>query len=522
MARRGENIRKRKDGRWEGRYIKARTPEGKIQWGYVYGTVYAEVKRVLIQKKAEAGFYNLKRTDLTFEALAEVWLHSQRNAVKESTYAHYSYTLHKYLLPVLSKVPVASLEESFLEQAMQQIIAPIDAAHKPLGNSSARECLSMLRRICKYAAHLRLIRPMELEVALPKAIGKISAPLSPAEQQRLYQYVQENPTPRKIGLLLGLELGLRIGEICGLQWGDFDLKLETLKINRTVCRISCGNGHTKVVIQTPKTRTSRREIPIPKQLLIMLKKLRGCVSNAAWFLSGNESKPTEPRCYRKSIKAYEEQTYQLSEGDCVFIDCRKAYSHSTSDNLWSLQWCHFYAPSLPAVYEKYKERGGRPVFHPADIKPFTTLLTDIYDLASSSDYIRDMRINEKLGTLLTLLMEQSWHPESMTVSRKRLELAAVKEYLDEHYTEKIALDDLSEHFFINKFYLSKIFRETYGTTVNNYLISKRITRAKQLLRFTDMTVDEVGAAVGMGDANYFSRMFRKVEGISPREYRKQW
>ncbi len=154
---------------------------------------------------------------------------------------------------------------------MQQIITPTDAAHKPLGNSSARECLSMLRRICKYAAHLRLIRPIELEVALPKAIDKISAPLSPAEQQRLHQYVQANPTPRKIGLLLGLELGLRIGEICGLQWGDFDLKLGTLKINRTVCRISCGNGHTKVVIQTPKNRTSRREIPLPKQLLIMPK-----------------------------------------------------------------------------------------------------------------------------------------------------------------------------------------------------------------------------------------------------------
>ena len=142
---------------------------------------------------------------------------------------------------------------------------------------------------------------------------------------------------------------------------------------------------------------------------------------------------------------YEGMTYELSVGDCVFIDCRKAYSHSTSDNLWSLQWCHFYAPSLPAVYEKYKERGGRPVFHPADIKPFTTLLTDIYDLASSSDYIRDMRINEKLGTLLTLLMEQSWHPESMTVSRKRLELAVVKEYLDEHFTEKIVLEELAEN-----------------------------------------------------------------------------
>ena len=131
--------------------------------------------------------------------------------------------------------------------------------------------------------------------------------------------------------------------------------------------------------------------------------------------------------------SYEGQTYQLSEGDCVFIDCRKAYSHSTSDNLWSLQWCHFYAPSLPAVYEKYKERGGRPVFHPDDLASFTSILTDIYDLASSADYIRDMRINEKLGTLLTLLMEQSWHPESVTVSRKRMELVEIKNYLDEHY-----------------------------------------------------------------------------------------
>ena len=219
---------------------------------------------------------------------------------------------------------------------------------------------------------------------------------------------------------------------------------------------------------------------------------------------------------------YEGEEYELTAGDGVFIDCRKAYSHSTSDKLWSLQWCHFYAPSLPAVYEKYKERGGRPVFHPADIASFVSILTELYNLASASDYIRDMRINEKLGVLLTLLMEQSWHPESVTISRKRLELATVKAYLDEHYTKKIALDDLEERFFINKFYLSKIFKETYGTTINNYLISKRITRAKQLLRFTDLTVDEIGAAVGMADANYFSRMFRKVEGSSPREYRKQW
>lgn len=118
--------------------------------------------------------------------------------------------------------------------------------------------------------------------------------------------------------------------------------------------------------------------------------------------------------------SYEGQTYQLHLGDCVFIDCRKAYCSSTSEKFWSLQRCHFYAPFFLAVYEKYKERGGQSVFHPDNLIPFLSLLTDLYDFASSFDYIQDMWINEMLGTLLTLLMEQSWHSESLMVSRKRI------------------------------------------------------------------------------------------------------
>lgn len=108
----------------------------------------------------------------------------------------------------------------------------------------------------------------------------------------------------EIGLLLGFQLGLRIGEICGLKWGDFDLSAGTVTIQRTVTRISCGNGHTKVVVQSPKTQNSHREIPIPKSLLRVLKKLSEDFSSGTWFLSGNEEKPVEPRCYRKSIYGY--------------------------------------------------------------------------------------------------------------------------------------------------------------------------------------------------------------------------
>lgn len=219
---------------------------------------------------------------------------------------------------------------------------------------------------------------------------------------------------------------------------------------------------------------------------------------------------------------YDGRKYSLKLGDCVFIDCRKTYSHSTSDCLWSLSWCHFYAPFMPAIYEKYKERGGLPVFHPEKPDAFQKIFVQLYELAASSDYIRDMRINESLSALLTLLMQESWNPDHVAVSKKRMELAAVKAYMDEHYTQKLTLDDLEAQFFINKYYLLKIFKETYGMTISSYLISKRITRAKQLLRFTQMTIDEVGCAVGMDGAGYFSRMFKKAEGISPKEYRKQW
>lgn len=105
-------------------------------------------------------------------------------------------------------------------------------------------------------------------------------------------------------MLLQMELGLRIGEVCGLQWGDFDFDEGIVTIRRTVCRICCGNGHTKVVIQTPKTQHSNRELPLPKPLLRTLRKLHRKYSDTTWFLSGNEERPVEPRCYRKSIQCY--------------------------------------------------------------------------------------------------------------------------------------------------------------------------------------------------------------------------
>lgn len=221
--------------------------------------------------------------------------------------------------------------------------------------------------------------------------------------------------------------------------------------------------------------------------------------------------------------SYEGESYSLSTGDMVFINCEKPYSHTTETDLWSLRWCHFNGPTMPAVYDKYKDRGGRAVFHPESPDSFTTILDSLYSLASGSDYIKDMRINEGLNSLLTLIMEQSWHPEEKgNKPLKEGSVPQIKAFIDQNYNTTITLDSLSSQFFINKYYMSRSFKDQIGMTIGEYLNSVRITHAKQLLRFSSLTIAEIAAGVGVGDPSYFSRLFKRIEGVSPDQYRKQW
>lgn len=220
---------------------------------------------------------------------------------------------------------------------------------------------------------------------------------------------------------------------------------------------------------------------------------------------------------------YEGSSHPLTKGSCVFINCRKPYAHATSQKLWKLFWVHFDGATMPGIYQKYRERGGLPAFRPKDADMYLSLLQRINEIAGAEDYIRDMHINELLAALLSLLMQSGWSPASQHGSAgSHRALSDVKAWLDQHYHEKVALDDLAERFFINKFYLARLFKEQYGSSIVNYVLSLRISRAKELLRFTDLSIEEVGAQCGIPDANYFSRAFRKIEDVSPREYRKLW
>ena len=176
---------------------------------------------------------------------------------------------------------------------------------------------------------------------------------------------------------------------------------------------------------------------------------------------------------------YEGETRVLSAGDCVFLDCRRPYRHYTGDDLWQLRWAHFYGPNMAAIYKKYRERGGQPSFHPENTAPYTRRLEALYTLAATDNYVRDMQICEGLFALLTLLMQESWHPEIVrTAGTKRQNVQEIKDYLDLHFAEKITLDALAERFYINKFYLTRVFKEQFflpvlaslAATAANYFI----------------------------------------------------
>jgi integrase len=118
------------------------------------------------------------------------------------------------------------------------------------------------------------------------------------------KYVTENFTFRNLGILICLNTGMRIGEVCALTWEDVDTRQGVIRVSKTIERIYVIDGedkHTELIISTPKTKNSNREIPMTKDLLKVLKPLKAIV-NGEYYVLTNDANPTEPRTYRNFYK----------------------------------------------------------------------------------------------------------------------------------------------------------------------------------------------------------------------------
>jgi len=214
------------------------------------------------------------------------------------------------------------------------------------------------------------------------------------------------------------------------------------------------------------------------------------------------------------------ENHILKTGDCVFLDCNQKYEHESSQTSpWKLTWVHFYGLQAHMLYEYYLSHDGKSIFHPFDISVFLDILEKIYTAQTQNSGIKEIMIHGYLTELISKALQANTSLHTDTLLTK---IEEIQNDLSTHFQENISLDKLSEKYFISKYHLSREFKRITGYTIIHYLTNIRISHAKKLLRFSDHSLDSISKECGMSDANYFVKVFKNAEGMTPGEYRKKW
>lgn len=301
MPRRGENIRKRKDGRWEGRYIKGYDLKSKkAKYASVYGKTYSEVSLKLNEAKYKSniGIAYVDTKNKLFGEVITNWLNAQKVNLKPSSLIKYQRLIENHILPELGHRKMRELNSDLLYAFLN---AKRKNGNKKNGGmlsvSTLQTMLYILNATIKYAASKNMIAYFSIKLA---GSSKEAAPvqiLSQNEENALDIFLSSHISRRNLGILLSLYCGLRIGEICALQWTDIDTQNGILYVRHTVQRITnpSGKPKTKVHIGLPKSKSSIREIPVPSFLVPIIFTLAQEDPPDAYILTGLISKPLEPR-----------------------------------------------------------------------------------------------------------------------------------------------------------------------------------------------------------------------------------
>lgn len=217
---------------------------------------------------------------------------------------------------------------------------------------------------------------------------------------------------------------------------------------------------------------------------------------------------------------YRDETYSMGPQDCILIDCHYPYSHQSSrEDPWEIMWVHFSGATADAYGAYYTELASSAVFHSDSPNDYVLILQRCMSLHRVGTVKSEFLMSKLLTDLLTLCIVSILHEEE---PEEHGQLEKIRGYIDGHLQSRLSLTTIADTFYMSKYYLARIFRQTYGVTVGEYISGKRITYAKELLRFTDNSIDEIAHLCGIPDTNYFAKVFRRLEGCSASEYRKKW
>lgn len=244
---------------------------------------------LLIMRINYQNFMNNK----TIREIAVAWKEYKRPYVKQSTMAAYLLILENHLLPAFGE------KDSLPEQSVQSFV--LEKIECGLSVKSIKDILIVLKMVMKFGVKNEWMNYYEWDIKYPtNSANKELEVLSVSNHRKILDHIQSHFTFTGLGIYISLSTGLRIGEICALKWNDINITEGTITVSRTIERIYMVEGekkHTELVISSPKTRNSCREIPMSKELLAIVKPLKKIVNDDFYVLT-NDEHPTEPRTYR--------------------------------------------------------------------------------------------------------------------------------------------------------------------------------------------------------------------------------
>lgn len=233
-----------------------------------------------------------KRKD--FEVVTEEWLKYKKNTVKKSTYYNYSYSVAKYLYPSFAGKNITKIKNynNFIEE-LSDTLSP----------KTVRDIVTKLKEIINFYEEEHNTKLNIKKMSLPKMNKKEIQILSNKEKQKLEKYCIEQNSLKSLGILICLNTGLRVGEVCALRWENVDFETRRIHVEKTIERIySKEENKTIVIIDTPKSITSVRTIPINSKLYNILKQIRGKSKKTGFVLTGSSEHYVEPRNYQYHFK----------------------------------------------------------------------------------------------------------------------------------------------------------------------------------------------------------------------------
>lgn len=291
MARKGNNIYHRTDGRWEGRYY----CKGTHKYKSVYGKTYTETKEKLDKLRNEV-LVPSARCILLVPDILKMWLESRRTVIKESSYASYRHKLEKQIIPYFGDLKYNRLDLSRINSFIT------DKLSEGLSAKYISDMVIMIKSAAKWAEITHNYANLVRNAELPKKKAKETVVFSRQEQKKLMTAIQNTHSNTACGVMLTMFTGLRIGELCALKWADIDFQSKIMHVNKTVQRMSVfgAKSKTAVKVSAPKSETSVRDIPLPDFLINALSAYRGNPDD--YIVSGNSS-IVEPRCFTNRYKA---------------------------------------------------------------------------------------------------------------------------------------------------------------------------------------------------------------------------